>query len=101
MSWERSRGLDRKLQAYGFGDCIERGQTRIAIGRQCPIETLSLDSSGFCHFCDAPGLREVAESDQEHTRFVVIFQCGLEVLSGKFGVLAKALNDCFVMCDAG
>jgi len=39
----------------------------------------------------------MAQRDQEHTRFGVVFQRGLEVLGGKFWVFAKPPNDCFVV----
>src|SRR6266852_5589572 len=96
-----SSGLDSESQTDGFGDRDEIGQPRIAASRQRPIEALTLDASSLGDFGDSPRARKMPQSNQKNPGFILIFQCGFEILGGKGRVFPEPPNDGLVMGRTG
>lgn len=94
VGFHPSRRFQGEPQTHCFGDCIECREARIAVGRQCAIQTFAFDSSSFGDLGDASRLGHVAQGEEENARFVRFFQSGPEIFSGKLWVFAYSSSPC-------
>jgi hypothetical protein len=65
------------------------------------MKAFTLNSSGSGDLGDAaPGLRDMAQGDQQNLRFICVFQGGLEIFDGELRALAQFLDHDLVVGHA-
>lgn len=90
-------GLECEFQANCFGNGVKGGKERIPFRRQCAIKTLSPNVGNSRDFVHTISLREMAQGDKDHTRFICISENGFYVLSGKPRVPTNPANHCLIV----
>src|SRR5580658_1220287 len=81
--------LDGEPQPHSLRNRNQRRPARISARRQRAVEAFALDPGSLRHLGHAaPGLRNAAKREQQHTRFFRVFERGLQILRRELRPLA-------------
>jgi hypothetical protein len=94
---DRANGLDGQREAKPAQDRDNRGEARVALRRERPVQALALDLRAPCHLRHPVRGGKMPERDEQEPRLVILGDRCLEVLGRKHRVLAELLRDGVVM----